>query len=113
MSGVKGRSGRKGSYAKQVSKALGIIDRELPSLIEKLIDKAEKGDREALIYLIDRRLGKPTQQTDIDISGGEELTAGLVTQLFAMLAARKKELEQQQGPVIQIEKTGNSETSLP
>ena len=104
MSGVKGRSGRKGSYAKQLSKALGVIDRELPNLIEKLIDRATNGDREALIYLIDRRLGKPVQQTDMNLQGGEELTAGLVAQLFAMLAAKRKELD---SPVqlVQIEKS--------
>jgi len=93
MSGVKGRSGRKGSYAKQLSKALGIIDRELPNIIEKLLEKANNGDREALIYLIDRRLGKPQQSTDINLLGGETLTASLVANLFTMMAQKRKELE--------------------
>jgi len=94
MSGVKGRSGRKGSYGYQLSKALRKIDIRLPELIDKLIERAMDGDREALVYLVDRRLGKPVQQTDMNLQGGEQLTAGLVTQLFTMLAARKRELEQ-------------------
>mgnify|MGYP003145177599 CR=1 FL=1 len=91
MSGVKGRSGRKGSKAKQVSKALNQIDMAMPSLIWKLIERAQNGDREALIYLIDRRLGKPTQA--IDVEGGEKLGTGLVVELFKLLAEKKRELD--------------------
>ena len=84
-----------------MNEAMAIIDQELPAIVLQLVEKAKEGDRDALIYLIDRRLGKPKQATELEVSGGEELSAGLVTQLFTLLAARRKELEQPQ--VIQIE----------
>ena len=90
MAGVKGRSDRKGSYAKQLSKALGIVDKELPTLIERLIERAKDGDREALIYLIDRRLGKP--KAPVELGGGEELGVGLVTRIYQLMAAREREI---------------------
>jgi len=82
--------------------AMEIIDQELPAIVLQLVEKAKEGDREALIYLIDRRLGKPKQATELEVSGGEELTAGLVTQLFTILAAKRKELD----TPLQIERTG-------
>ena len=97
------RGGRPKCLRTQLNEAMEIIDQELPAIVKQLVEKAKEGDREALIYLIDRRLGKPKQATEIDITGGEELTAGLVTQLFAILAAKRKELEQ---GAIQIENTG-------
>lgn len=103
MSGVKGRSGRKGSYAKQLSKALGLIDRDLPLLIEKLLERGLNGDREALIYLIDRRLGKP--KAPLDIEGGEKLGFDAVA-LFSLLVQQQKQLIE---PVIEIEEVNNAE----
>jgi len=85
-----------------MNEAMAIIDQELPAIVLQLVEKAKEGDREALIYLIDRRLGKPKQATELEVSGGEELTAGLVTQLFTILAAKRKELDNP----IQIENTG-------
>lgn len=97
--------GRPKSFTTQMNEAMAIIDQELPAIVLQLVEKAKEGDREALIYLIDRRLGKPKQATELEVSGGEELTAGLVTQLFTILAAKRKELEQ--GTVVQIENTGD------
>ena len=97
---VHSRGGRPKTFNTQMNEAMAIIDQELPAIVLQLVEKAKNGDREALIYLIDRRLGKPKQTTELDLSGGEELTAGLVTQLFAMLAAKRKELE---GPIIEGE----------
>uniref|UniRef100_A0A6M3LVE6 Uncharacterized protein n=1 Tax=viral metagenome TaxID=1070528 RepID=A0A6M3LVE6_9ZZZZ len=104
MSGVKGRSGRHKVLSTQIDEAMAIIDQELPAIVLQLVEKAKEGDRDALIYLIDRRMGKPKQATDLKLEGGEELTAGLVSQLFTILAAKRKELEQ--GTVMQIENTG-------
>jgi len=94
--------GRPKSLTTQMNEAMAVIDQELPAIVRQLVEKAKEGDREALIYLIDRRLGKPKQATELEVSGGEELTAGLVTQLFTILAAKRKELDNP----IQIENTG-------
>lgn len=92
MSGVKGRSGRRKPLGKQIDEAMKLLDAGLPGLVSKLIDKATNGDREALIYLIDRRLGKPRQQTEIDITGGDKLGAGTLVELFQILIQKRKEL---------------------
>ena len=99
--------GRPKTLTTQINEAMEIIDKELPAIITQLVEKAKEGDREALIYLIDRRMGKPKQATEVEVSGGEELSAGLVSQLFRILAAKRKELEQ--GTVVQIENTGSQE----
>jgi len=94
MAGKKGRSGRKKKPSTLVNEALDGIRQDLPELFKSLRDLAiDDKDREAAIYLIDRILGKPRQQTDIDITGGQELGAGLVVQLFKILTERQKELE--------------------
>jgi hypothetical protein len=69
------------------------LDTELPRLIMRLVEKADEGDRDALIYLIDRRMGKPRQQTELDIKGGHELGTGTIVELFKLMAQRKAELE--------------------
>jgi len=106
MPGVKGRSGRKRNPRNAQRYFNDKFDGSLFELTAKLIKKALEGDREMLIYCFDRRLGKPKQSTELDISGGEELTAGLVTQLFAMLAAKRKEFEQ---GYVEIENTGGED----
>ena len=72
-----------------MNEALDLVDQNLPDLFQKLIDRALEGDREAQIYLIDRRLGKP--KTDIDLTGGDQLGTGLVTELFKLLAQKRQE----------------------
>ena len=94
MSGVKGRSGPKKKPSTLVNEALDAVRQDLPDLFKSLRAMAvEKGDREAAIYLIDRILGRPKQQTELDLSGGQELGAGLLVQLFKILTERQKELE--------------------
>ena len=68
--------------------------KNLPYYFEKLSEVALKGDRESLVYLIDRHLGKPKQQTDIDITGGEQISTGLIVKLFRMMSDRKRLLEE-------------------
>lgn len=63
MSGVKGRSGPRKSPSKLVNEALDLVDQKLPAIFEALIKRATEGDRDAQIYLIDRRLGRPKQET--------------------------------------------------
>jgi len=91
MVGKKGRSGPKKSLTRQVNEAMELIDAKLPDIVAKLIKKAEEGDRDALVYLIDRRLGKP--KASLDVEGGQELGAGLVVRLFQILQEKQRELE--------------------
>jgi len=94
MSGVKGRSGRKKKPSTLMNEAIDAVRQDLPELFKSLRALAvDKGDREAAIYLIDRILGRPKQQTELDLSGGQELGAGLLVQLFKILTDRQKELE--------------------
>lgn len=91
--GKKGRSGRRKPLGKQIDEAMKLLDAELPGLIQSLINKANNGDREALIYLIDRRMGKPKQSSDIDLTGGQQLGTGLVVELFKILSEKKRQLK--------------------
>jgi hypothetical protein len=62
--GKKGRSGRKKAVGTLVNEAIDRIDQEMPEIVDKLIQKGLDGDREALIYLVDRRVGKPRQTVE-------------------------------------------------
>ena len=70
-----GKAGRKPKPSTLVSRALAIVDKELPAIFEALIQKAKNGDREAQIYLIDRCLGRPKQETDLRVKGIIAFTA--------------------------------------
>jgi hypothetical protein len=50
------------------------LDRQLPTYVKKLGDLAAGGDRQALVYLVDRRLGKPMERRD---DGSERFLATL------------------------------------
>lgn len=109
MAGIVGKSGRKKKISTIISEAVTNIDRNLPQLFEALMYKAllevnvkcpnckhsfnipGEGDKEALIYLIDRRLGKPKMQLNLEAK--ETLSAGLVVKLFQLLAEQENELE--------------------
>lgn len=67
MSGKPGRSGRRKAMGKQIDEAIAHLDIELVTLVDKLVERAKEGDREALIYLIDRRMGRPHQSQDLRI----------------------------------------------
>jgi len=86
-----GKAGRKPLPSTLVNRALAIVDKRIPEIFEALIQKAIEGDREAQIYLIDRRLGKPKQQTDIDITG-QELGAGLLLAVLQAVSAERRRL---------------------
>lgn len=122
MSGIKGRSGRRKPLGKQIDEAMKLLDAQLPTLISKLITKAyDDNDREALIYLIDRRLGKPKQSTILEDPDGEALGVGLVTKIYEVMAERRRELDtpkligdgdvQGQTEAEGIEQAGESEVS--
>lgn len=91
MSGVKGRSGPRKKLGTQINEAMALLDKELPGLIQKLIDKAEKGDRDSLIYLIDRRMGKP--RATVELEGAKEIGANLLVKIARAVIEKRRELE--------------------
>jgi len=93
MAGKVGRSERKKVASTLVNEALERVDQHIPELFDKLIEKGLQGDRECLIYLIDRRLGKPKQSSDIDLTGGQQLGANLMVEIFKAIAEERKRLE--------------------
>jgi len=112
MSGVKGRSGRRKKPSTLLNEALDAVRQDLPDLFKSLRAMAvEKGDREAAIYLIDRILGRPKQQTELDLSGGQELGAGLLVQLFKILTERQKELESREIKLLEPGDNGDKEAT--
>jgi hypothetical protein len=68
--GSKNKGGRPPKLKNQIERAMKTLDAALPELIAKLIDLAyTKGDRDALIYLIDRKMGRPASQVNANING--------------------------------------------
>ena len=83
-----GLSGRKPKASTLVKRALALVDKHLPDIFEALIKKAvEEGDREAQMYLIDRRLGKPKQQAELEVSG--EVSVETLVRLLGMIQQRR------------------------
>jgi len=84
-------AGRKRTPSHVMREAIDKDTQNLPSYFEKLSELALKGDKECLQYLIDRHLGKPKQQTDLELKGGKELGVGVVTRLMTILAQSRRE----------------------
>ena len=82
-----GLSGRKPKASTLVKRALALVDKHLPDIFEALIKKAIEGDREAQMYLIDRRLGKPKQQAELEVSG--EVSVETLVRLLGMIQQRR------------------------
>jgi len=80
-------AGRKKSPRKQIEEA--IKNKDVKAIIEKLIDKAREGDREAGIYIIDRVYGKPKQQTDIELTGAGDVGAEMLVRLLETIQSRR------------------------
>ena len=89
MAGVKGRSGRKRDPRNAVSYFNRLYDKHALKLAEVSIDKALGGDREMLIYCHDRRLGKPKQQTDIELTGAGDIGAEMLVRLLEQIQLRR------------------------
>ena len=103
--GVKGRSGRRIKPSTLVNRALEEVDKRLPDIFKALIARAVEGDREAQIYLIDRRLGKPKQS--VEVTDESDIGSMVIVGLLKLLQAQ---------PVISIDAEsvkllGDSDTS--
>lgn len=95
MSGKKGRSGRKKEPTTVIKEALDKLEGDIPQLLASLKERAiEKGDIVALTYLIDRILGKPTQKSELDLSGEIEIAPAMMRQLLE--TARRHSIESRQ-----------------
>jgi len=88
MAGKKGRSGRRKEIGTLVAEAMNKVDQSLPDIFEKLIERALEGDKDCLIYLIDRRMGRPHQSIDQRIKGEINITAD---QIVAAIDGAKRE----------------------
>lgn len=92
MAGKKGRSGRRKSINTLMTEAMDNVDQTLPELFKVLIKKARDGDKDCLIYLIDRRLGKPKLSVDTSLEmkvsvTGEDMLR-VIEEAKASLAAK-------------------------
>lgn len=87
MSGVKGKSGRKPGIKNITQYLYKEIDNNWQELVDALLEKATNGDREALFYCFDRRIGKV--KTDIVIDGAGDIGAGVVIELLKAIAKEK------------------------
>ena len=68
--GSKNKGGRPPKLKNQIERAMKTLDAALPDLIARLIDLAyTKNDRDALIYLIDRKMGRPAASINANIKG--------------------------------------------
>ena len=99
MSGVKGKSGRKRNIANIQKYYNEQFDLRAPQVIERLLDEAINGKAEALIYSIDRRLGKPKITTDLNLDTGD-LGKGLLLAAMTKFIEAKREYEQGITPVL-------------
>ena len=84
----KGRCGRKKSPLNVMRYLTEQIDDNWGELVEELIKQAMKGDREALMYCFDRRLGKPKATTEFE--GGEALAAGMVLKIIQVVREHER-----------------------
>jgi len=91
MAGIKGKSGRKRNIRNIQEYYNRQFDMRSTMLIEKLLERALEGDREALIYAFDRRIGKPKQQLDIDPASGEMLGRAFFYGLSAWIQEQREQ----------------------
>jgi hypothetical protein len=62
--------GRPPKLINQIDRAMRALDANLPMLIDKLIELAYvKGDKDIIMYLIDRKLGRPRQEVSSTVRG--------------------------------------------
>ena len=69
MSGVKGRSGRPRTPGRITKQAHDWLQTRIPLYYEELDKRALNGDKDCLIYLCDRLLGRPHQSIDQRVKG--------------------------------------------
>lgn len=58
-------AGRKKKLSTQIQEALLDVDADIPAIFAMLREKALSGDKDCAFYLINQRLGKPTERHEI------------------------------------------------
>lgn len=87
----KNKGGRPPKLKNQIERAMKTLDSALPDLIARLIDLAyTKNDRDALIYLIDRKMGRPAASVNATVKGAI-ITVSPDDYAIALAAARAAE----------------------
>ena len=94
--GKKGRSGPKKSPTTLMKEAIDSKREKLGEYLDKLDEMCLDGDREACQYLIDQIKGKAKQQTELEVAGGAKLGTGIIVELYKLMEARWRELNQGQ-----------------
>ncbi len=69
-----------------------LLDESLPELFAKLIELAKEGDREALVYCLDRRLGRPKLEIDNRFSLEVSLNADALEKALRPILAEQRAL---------------------
>ena len=89
MTGVKGRSGRKPDPGFSGHEAMSRLMEKLPTLFTAAIKKAEDGDKDCIIYLIDRALGRPKIAVDARMTHQVALTADDIVKIVQEIKAQE------------------------
>ena len=92
MTGKKGRSGRRRSPARLLKDAEDRISEAFPDILEAYIEKGIHGNEAILIDLVNRKLGKPKNITDVNVSGDISVDRWLVTFREAITEAQATRL---------------------
>ena len=67
MAGIKGKSGRRKTSRGTLAYFNEQFDKNSAKLIDKLFQEVMTGDKNLLIYIFDRRLGRPHQTQDLRV----------------------------------------------
>jgi len=114
MSGVKGKSGRK-KKTLTATQAKQRLQAALPGAIEVIIETVEGTNKdrmryEAAVELKDSAIGKPRQQTDIDLTARREFTPEEVRLLMRQVYV-EEQLEEGNALQRRIEAEGSYQES--
>jgi len=91
--GYREGAGRKPSVKTQAKRWEEANPGAYDELMQSLYEKALEGDRESAVYVIDRLKGKPRQQTDINIDGGESVGSKTLLDLFTLMSEERRRLQ--------------------
>ena len=103
-------SGRLPKLHTIVKRVIKEDSKNLPAYFRKLSELALNGDREALLYLINRHLGKPKEI--VEVPGLESFGAKTVLQLWDLVEERRAQLDSKEVLLVsgQRETEGSGET---
>ncbi len=121
MPGVKGRSGRRKQPTSYIKEALNNLTGDIPALLKQLKELALKGnpvicpychkehpgigkpDKDAIIYLCDRILGKPKQVQEIDITTTIQLSPEQLRRILERQSVSAGIFKAMEEPALQID----------